>query len=754
MTAPGASHWEEAPICEAGGGGMIFPLGGEFERNFHWGFRGFLYAVAMVYWFYGIAIIADIFMSSIEKVTSRRRRRFLDGGRGGFRTERVWNETVATLTLMALGSSAPEIFLSIIDTIKKRFHFGTLGPSTIVGSAAFNLLVIIAVCIAVIPSTEVRRISNLPAFYITAFFSILAYLWMAFMILGASPHIVDLWEALVTLLLLPVLVFVSWKVDIGAADGILHRFGMMSRAESERSDDNEEDVITFSAQDLRIEGQKEALELEIPVYRRCQDAEASGSSSCLYKTEALKATEDHDFEPVEGTLEFEEGELRKCIKVTLPATDWRSIEKDFLLILEEPEGAKLDESEDGGGDQTILTVFLGAHGEGPSGFVGAVERAFGLGNLQKGLAEWKEQFRSICFVGGSEGEQAEASAKDWALHVISLPWTVLFAFCPPPNFLGGWACFCGSLLGIAFLTACVSDLAELFGCVLAVPDIITAITFVALGTSMPDLFASISAAQDDPTADASIVNVTGSNSVNVFLGLGVPWTLAALAWQMSGRTPEWEARYPVIASRISGAAFVVEAGQLAFGVLTFCIVCSSALILLYLRRRWLGAELGGPAVPKVATSCAFLMLWLGWVAMVSGQVLRWSKSGAAFGEVIGFYIFALIFMAACTAAPAVLIWRASLELNGSGVTSFSESAAAQKYTSSEGNAAPANKIGKGIDCSSLPLSSAAAAATPTSAATGGKFDFVGVSPLNGGRPSAAQGSFLGRMCPMFRTVIG
>merc|ERR1712045_147255 len=98
-----------------------------------------------------------------------------------------------------------------------------------------------------------------------------------------------------------------------------------------------------------------------------------------------------------------------------------------------------------------------------------------------------------------------------------------------------------ALAVIAFLTAIVSDLAELFGCVMRVPDIVTAVTFVALGTSMPDLFASLTAAKEDPTADASIVNVTGSNSVNVFLGLGLPWTIAAFHWTFAGKTEEWVA---------------------------------------------------------------------------------------------------------------------------------------------------------------------------------------------------------------------
>ena len=70
----------------------------------------------------------------------------------------VWNYTVANLTLMALGSSAPEIILNIIEIFGEVFFSGSLGPSTIVGSAAFNLLIISAVCVMSIPPGEVRFI--------------------------------------------------------------------------------------------------------------------------------------------------------------------------------------------------------------------------------------------------------------------------------------------------------------------------------------------------------------------------------------------------------------------------------------------------------------------------------------------------------------------------------------------------------------------------------------------------------------------
>jgi Ca2+/Na+ antiporter len=61
-------------------------------------------------------------------------------------------------------------------------------------------------------------------------------------------------------------------------------------------------------------------------------------------------------------------------------------------------------------------------------------------------------------------------------------------------------------------------------------DEITAITFVALGTSLPDTFASKTAAANEKTADNAIGNVTGSNSVNVFMGLGIPWMIASIYW--------------------------------------------------------------------------------------------------------------------------------------------------------------------------------------------------------------------------------
>jgi len=116
---------------------------------------------------------------------------------------------------------------------------------------------------------------------------------------------------------------------------------------------------------------------------------------------------------------------------------------------------------------------------------------------------------------------------DGFMHLFSIGWKLFFALIPPPHWGGGWPCFCIALGFIGIVTFIVAEFANLFGCVLGIPEGITAITFVALGTSLPDTFASMAAAQCEKYADSAIGNVTGSNSVNVFLGLGLPWCISA-----------------------------------------------------------------------------------------------------------------------------------------------------------------------------------------------------------------------------------
>lgn len=193
--------------------------------------RGCLYFFFMVFLFIGVSIVSDRFMAAIEVITSLEREVSVRKQNGDKQivVVRVWNETVANLTLMALGSSAPEILLSVIEIYARGFTAGELGPGTIVGSAAYNLFVIIAICVSVIPNGEVRRIKHLGVFFVTATWSVFAYVWLYVILSVFSPGVVQVWEGLVTFLFFPCTVITAYAADRKIHKYITKEFRMNKR---------------------------------------------------------------------------------------------------------------------------------------------------------------------------------------------------------------------------------------------------------------------------------------------------------------------------------------------------------------------------------------------------------------------------------------------------------------------------------------------------------------------------------------------
>lgn len=197
--------------------GLLIPLWLPSE-NLHLSdivIRGSVYFLLLLYLFIGVSIISDRFMAAIEVITSQEKELVVrrQGREPQIVVVRVWNETVANLTLMALGSSAPEILLSIIEIWAKDFHAGELGPGTIVGSAAYNLFVIIALCVLVIPNGESRKIKHLRVFFVTATWSIFAYVWLYIILAVSSPGVLEVWEGLLTFAFFPATVTTAYIAD-------------------------------------------------------------------------------------------------------------------------------------------------------------------------------------------------------------------------------------------------------------------------------------------------------------------------------------------------------------------------------------------------------------------------------------------------------------------------------------------------------------------------------------------------------------
>ncbi|XP_036398000.1 sodium/potassium/calcium exchanger 4-like isoform X1 [Megalops cyprinoides] len=87
-----------------------------------------LHILGALYMFLALAIVCDdFFVTSLEKICEKLN----------------LSEDVAGATFMAAGSSAPELFASIIGVF---ITHGDVGVGTIVGSAVFNILCIIGVC--------------------------------------------------------------------------------------------------------------------------------------------------------------------------------------------------------------------------------------------------------------------------------------------------------------------------------------------------------------------------------------------------------------------------------------------------------------------------------------------------------------------------------------------------------------------------------------------------------------------------------
>lgn len=96
--------------------------------------KGFLAIVvlALLYLFVGIAIVCDdLFVPALELVAE----------------EMELSDDVAGATLMAAGGSAPELATSFVGTFKRS----NVGFGTIVGSAVFNVLFVIGMCVMFTP---------------------------------------------------------------------------------------------------------------------------------------------------------------------------------------------------------------------------------------------------------------------------------------------------------------------------------------------------------------------------------------------------------------------------------------------------------------------------------------------------------------------------------------------------------------------------------------------------------------------------
>jgi len=508
-----------------------------------------------------------------------------------------------------------------------------------VGSAAFNLLVITSVCV-VAPSPETRTIEQTSVYACTAIFSVWAYVWLLLMIDFISPEIIELWEAVVTLLHFPVLVAIAYGFDrkwnfssgeqppptqgntlayrmnavrmiTGAPRKQIHR-GKAGKKQMELDDtppeENEHGLSSDPYVKLTYNGSKDKTGYKKKNLNPKWKEVFGFTWEPTAAKELLLEVYDHDdlsSDDFMGMVVISlEGVTEVASDAWFPLQDKKGTpgaygdvhvqyyvsEKTGELIIKVIEGRNLLALEKSNATVDAVASALGAQQR-------AIREWFGRQSqlIKEMRMGYKAQFETAMRVAGEtddDGNELPPSSVDLLMHFLTIFWKVLFACIPPAEFFGGWLAFGVALIFIGGVTMVVGELAGLFGCAVGLETATTAITFVALGTSLPDMFASKVAAINEETADNAVGNVTGSNGVNVFLGIGLPWTIAAFYKEV-----------------IKGEKFVARSNGFGLSVGLFLAGALPFLAVLTLRRMRYGGELGGPKVSANITAAFACTLW-------------------------------------------------------------------------------------------------------------------------------------------------
>ena len=353
--------------------------------------------------------------------------------------------------------------------------------------------------------------------------------------------------------------------------------------------DDEPGTFSFDKQAFFV---KESCGTEnFTVYR---ENGADGDIEVRWRTLNRTAVRGKDFNGDHGILYFRSGEMNKAINIEIinnMSTRGKGTDEYFEIELYETncKGAKL-------GKFFRITVTIVDDDE----LQNLVENMMDLTNVNLNdmklySKDWSKQLKNAMCVNG--GDLEKATSTDYIMHYITFGLKVIFASCPPPGKAGGWPAFLVSLFYIGFLVLLITDLALIFGCLIGLKDEVTAFTIVTFGISQIDLFASRIAAVNDPAADNSIGNVVAANAIGVFIGLGFPWLIASVYWEIVD--PQ--------------VGFLVPASGLSFQVLVYSICAVIALTVLIIRRNFAvfgKAELGGDACTKYLSSALLLILWI------------------------------------------------------------------------------------------------------------------------------------------------
>ncbi len=140
---------------------------------------------------------------------------------------------------------------------------------------------------------------------------------------------------------------------------------------------------------------------------------------------------------------------------------------------------------------------------------------------------WKKMFKYSDPGETKEDQKINTKTKNSFFQKIMFPFDLLLRIIYPKKKYY-WATFFISILIIAGISWVLVDSAVYISHILHIPEIIIAVTVLAIGTSVPDLLSSVIVAKQG-RGGMAISNAVGSNIFDILVGLGLPFLVIVLS---------------------------------------------------------------------------------------------------------------------------------------------------------------------------------------------------------------------------------
>jgi len=450
------------------------------------GLAAAVYIVSLMILFIGLAVVTDDFFVPSLTVMSDRLN---------------LTEDVAGATLMASGSSAPELFTSLVDAFG---HSTSIGVGTIVGSAVFNILVIIACSGAW--ATKALTIDWKPFSRDLSFYSLsIALLVVLIQWDGLETGEVTWWEGLI--------MFLSYGIYVLIMIYNRQLMAFLERCSGEIDDESDTDAKKemIPLKKAGFIDQEENIKLSFKPTNELRSKEIFFAFEPIAKK--MVGVQSIWYDEHERTIYAlssvsRRKELEECaFKAVVDVCGVRTQPNESVVLnVEEapnPAGGPImgrDADDENDDDEwccllAILATIVTSICSCWSCFYGLHIPDVNAEEMQDELARDKD----------NSSLRDEIRKKERGYQ---------FAFAL-------------SILWIAVICYAMVWMAERIGCLIGIRPLFMGLTVIAAGTSVPDALGSIASAQRG-MGDMAVANAIGSNVFDILIGLGLPWFLHGL----------------------------------------------------------------------------------------------------------------------------------------------------------------------------------------------------------------------------------